>query len=95
MIEDREIIIHPIITEKATGLQKENKYVFRVDSRANKNDIKKAVHNMFGVTVLRVNTVNQKGKTKRLGRYEGLTRSWKKAIVFVKLGEKIKAFDIS
>jgi len=94
MTPEREILIHPIITEKAVELQKENKYVFRVNSRATKIDIKNAVHTLFGVTVLQVNTVNVKGKVKRLGRYEGHTRSWKKAIVFVKPGEKIKAFDI-
>jgi large subunit ribosomal protein L23 len=94
MTPEREILIHPIITEKAVKQQKENKYVFRVDPRATKIDIKNAVQTMFGVTVLRVNTVNVKGKVKRLGRYEGYTRSWKKAVVFVKPGEKIKAFDI-
>jgi large subunit ribosomal protein L23 len=83
------------VTEKSVRLQKENKYVFRVDPRATKPEIKKAVEEMFGVTVLRVNTVNVKGKRKRLGRFEGRTSSWKKAIVFVKPGERIKAFDIT
>jgi len=92
---DREIIIHPIITEKAVKLQEENKYVFRVNPKATKNEIKKAVQEMFGVTVLKVNTVNVPGKKKRLGRFEGRTSAWKKAIVYVKPGERIKAFDIS
>lgn len=95
MEDRRSIIIHPIVTEKSVRLQKENKYVFRVDPRATKPEIKKAVEEMFGVTVLKVNTVNVKGKRKRLGRFEGQTSSWKKAIVFVKPGERIKAFDIT
>ncbi|WP_017872948.1 50S ribosomal protein L23 [Candidatus Caldatribacterium saccharofermentans] len=95
MEDRRSIIIHPIVTEKSVRLQKENKYVFRVDPRATKPEIKKAVEEMFGVTVLKVNTINVKGKRKRLGRFEGRTSSWKKAIVFVKPGERIKAFDIT
>jgi large subunit ribosomal protein L23 len=95
MEDRRSIIIHPIVTEKSVRLQEENKYVFRVDPRATKPEIKKAVEEMFGVTVLKVNTVNVKGKRKRLGRFEGRTSSWKKAIVFVKPGERIKAFDIT
>ncbi|BER92817.1 50S ribosomal protein L23 [Thermatribacter velox] len=95
MSVDREIIIHPIITEKAVKLQEENKYVFKVNPKATKSEIKKAVQEMFGVTVLKVNTVNVPGKKKRLGRFEGRTASWKKAIVYVKPGERIKAFDIS
>lgn len=92
---EHEVIIHPIMTEKTVGLQKENKYVFKVTLQATKPEIKKAVQNMFGVTVLKVHTVRVGGKTKRLGRFEGKTSSWKKAIVFVKPGERIKAFDIS
>ncbi|MDI3530762.1 MAG: large subunit ribosomal protein [Candidatus Atribacteria bacterium] len=95
MSVDREIIIHPIITEKAVKLQEENKYVFKVNPKATKSEIKKAVQEMFGVTVLKVNTVNVPSKKKRLGRFEGRTASWKKAIVYVKPGERIKAFDIS
>ncbi len=95
MSGEREVIIHPIVTEKTVGLQKENKYVFKVALKATKQEVKKAVQDMFGVTVLKVHTVNVRGKKKRLGRFEGRTSSWKKAIVFVKPGEKIKAFDIS
>lgn len=95
MSNQREILINPIITEKTVSLQKESKYVFKVDSRATKAEIKKAVEDAFGVTVTRVNTVRVKGKTKRLGRFEGKTSSYKKAIVFLKPGERIKAFDIT
>ena len=96
MSNQREILINPIITEKTVNLQKESKYVFKVDSRATKAEIKKAVEDAFGVTVTRVNTVRVKGKTKRLGRFEGKPSSMhKKAIVFLKPGERIKAFDIT
>lgn len=95
MSNQREILINPIITEKTVNLQKESKYVFKVDSRATKAEIKKAVEDAFGVTVTRVNTVRVKGKTKRLGRFEGKASSYKKAIVFLKPGERIKAFDIT
>ncbi|HPZ81099.1 MAG TPA: 50S ribosomal protein L23 [Candidatus Atribacteria bacterium] len=95
MSDQRQILISPIITEKTVNLQREGKYVFKVDSRATKVEIKKAVEEAFSVTVTRVNTVKIKGKTKRLGRFEGQTSSSKKAIVFLKPGERIKAFDIT
>ncbi|HXL02174.1 MAG TPA: 50S ribosomal protein L23 [Candidatus Atribacteria bacterium] len=95
MNNKREILISPIITEKTVNLQKESKYIFKVDSRATKAEIKKAVEDTFGVTVTKVNTVRVEGKTKRLGRFEGKSSSKKKAIVFLKPGEKIKAFDIT
>jgi len=91
MSNQREILINPIITEKTVNLQKESKYVFKVDSRATKAEIKKAVEDTFGVTVTKVNTVRVEGKTKRLGRFEGKSSSKKKAIVFLKPGEKNKS----
>jgi len=95
MNHDREVLIHPVISEKAVNLQAENKYVFRVDTRTTKSEIKKAVHSMFGVTVTAVNVITVPAKKKRLGRFEGTTSAWKKAVVTLKPGEKIKAFDIT
>ncbi|MDK2896759.1 MAG: large subunit ribosomal protein [Candidatus Atribacteria bacterium] len=95
MPKDLGVLIHPIISEKSVRLQEGNKYVFRVDKRATKNQIKDAVEDAFGVTVVKVSTVNMKSKRKRLGRYEGRTASWKKAIVSLKAGEKIKGLDIT
>lgn len=95
MSKGSEVLVRPIISEKSVRLQEENKYVFRVDKRATKNQIKDAVEGRFGVTVLGVSTVNVKSKRKRLGRYEGRTASWKKAIVSLKAGEKIKGLDIT
>lgn len=95
MTHDSEILIHPVISEKAVNLQAENKYVFRVDSRTTKSEVKKAVQTMFGVTVTAVNVITVPAKKKRLGRFEGMTNSWKKAVVTLKAGDKIKAFDIT
>ena len=86
-----EIIIKPIFTEKAMYLkEKENKVVIEVAKNAYKIEIKKAFEKLFNVKVEKVNTVNVKGKKKRrLGRREGRTRSWKKAIITLRKGEKI------
>ena len=77
------IIIKPIVTEKMTVLgDKLNRYGFIVDRAANKIEIKKAVEEIFGVKVAKVNTMNVPGKAKRLGAARpGRTKDWKKAIV--------------
>lgn len=86
-----EVIKSPLITEKATKLAKFNQYVFWVDKRANKIEIKKAIEEIYNVKVEKVRTINMKGKTKRI-RWgeEGKTSSWKKAIVTLKEGYQIK-----
>ena len=77
-----EIMIKPIVTEKATKLsEKLNRYTFRVSPEANKYQIKDAVEEIFGVQVEKVNTVNVRGKLKRQGRTQGYTAKYKKAIV--------------
>ncbi|MFO7952347.1 MAG: 50S ribosomal protein L23 [Bacillota bacterium] len=95
MKEARDIIIRPLISEKATDLMVENKYTFIVDSDANKIEIKRALEEIFGVQVNSVNTANFKGKRKRLGRFpEGKTASWKKAIITLAEGSKpIELFE--
>ena len=70
-----------------------DKYVFEVASEANKNEVKQAVEKFFGVKVLDVRTMNVKGKPKRLGRYMGRRKDWKKAIVTLQSGDKIALFD--
>lgn len=81
-MELTEVVLRPIVTEQSVGLLEKNKYTFEVDRRANKTHIKQAVEAMFeGVKVKNVNTVNVKGKPKRMGRYQGYTRRYKKAIV--------------
>ena len=87
-----DIIFAPIITEKTANLQQENKYVFKVDIRANKTQIKQAIENIFKVKVVSVNTLNNHPKDRRVGRYTGKTNRYKKAIVKLAEGNTI-SFD--
>ncbi|MBG9981536.1 50S ribosomal protein L23 [Aerococcaceae bacterium DSM 111020] len=81
-MEFSEVVLRPVITEQSMLDIDEKKYTFEVDRRANKNLIKQAVEALFeGVEVAKVNTVNVKGKKKRMGRYQGFTRSYKKAVI--------------
>jgi large subunit ribosomal protein L23 len=77
----RDIIKRPIITERTSEQMAQLQYVFEVDKRANKIEIKKAVEEIFKVKVTRVNTINVPAKPKRYGRFSGYTSEWKKAIV--------------
>ena len=83
----------PVITEKSTELQGQNKYAFEIAEGANKPMIKQAVEKAFKVKVLAVNVTTVPGKTRRVGRRQVLTRSWKKAIVTLKPGDKIELFE--
>ena len=77
-----DVIIRPIITERSMAGAAEKKYVFEVAPTAGKIEIKKAVEEIFGVKVAKVNTMNDPGKAKRLGAARpGRTKDWKKAIV--------------
>lgn len=90
----QDIVIKPIITEKSMGGLQENKYTFKVAKCANKIEIAKAVEELFGVQVASVNTMNVRGRAKRVGLNRGTTPSWKKAIVTLKEGSKtIEFFD--
>ncbi len=86
----RDIIKAPIITEKSSTLAQNNTYVFSVDVKANKTQIKEAIEKVFNVSVENVNTVNVKPKKKRVGRYAGKTNRVKKAIVKLKKGSSIE-----
>lgn len=81
MKNPRDIIKRPVITERTSDLMAEKKYVFEVDLRANKTEIKQAVEQIFKVKVTKVNTLRMPAKPKRYGRYSGYTSEWKKAIV--------------
>ncbi|WP_077324043.1 50S ribosomal protein L23 [Virgibacillus siamensis] len=91
MKEPRDIIKRPVITENTADLMAEKKYTFEVNPKANKTEIKDAVELVFGVKVVRVNTMNIKGKFKRMGRYGGYRSDRKKAIV--QLTEDSKELD--
>ncbi len=78
-----EVIIKPIVTERSSDGLQEGKYTFKVNKKATKVEIAKAVEKLFGVKVLKVNTINVSGKEKRVGAHKGMTPSWKKAIVTI------------
>jgi len=87
------IIRSPSITEKNTALRSDqNKYVFEVDRRSNKKEIKRAVESLFNVKVESINTMVVKGKQKRMGRFSGYRPNWKKAIVKLAEGQTIDKF---
>ncbi|MED4600359.1 50S ribosomal protein L23 [Paenibacillus validus] len=81
MKNPRDIIKRPIITERTSEMMAEKKYVFEVDIRSNKTEVKQAIEQIFKVKVTNVNTLRMPAKPKRYGRYSGYTSEWKKAIV--------------
>ena len=86
-----DIIKAPVITEKSANIaQNEGKYVFKVDPKANKTEIKQAIEKIFKVKVEEIRTLNVKPKTRRVGRYSGLTNRTKKAIVTLAEGQQIE-----
>lgn len=90
------VIRRPLVTEKSTALAGANKYVFEVDYRANKPQIKAAVEKAFDVTVTGVNVLIMKGKTRggrRFGRRETQASDWKKAIVTLAADDHIELFE--
>jgi len=89
-MKNRDIIRRPLVTEKNTELLEFNKYVFEVDRRANKIQIKKAVEDIFKVKVISVATMNTHGKSIRYGAHYGKRSGSKKAIVQLKDGDKIE-----
>jgi large subunit ribosomal protein L23 len=88
-----EVLRRPLITEKSTVLQAQNKYAFEIADDANKPQVKQAVENAFKVKVTGVNVVTMPGKTRRIGRRLIQTRSWKKAIITLQSGDKIEFFE--
>ena len=89
----QDIILEPIITERSMDMIANKKYVFKVDRKATKPEIAAAVKELFKVDVASVNTMNVKGKPKRMGAFQGRTRSWKKAIVALPEGQRIEFFE--
>ena len=88
-----DILIQPVVTEKANSLREQNKYVFIVHPSATKTEIKEAVAKLFNVKVVDCTTINVMGKMKRLRGKPGRTSSFKKAIVRVAAGETIAVFE--
>jgi len=88
-----EVLRRPVITEKATYLQQQDKYVFEVARGASKPQIRDAVEKAFKVKVAKVTVMTVSGKTKRMGRREITSPSWKKAIVSLEPGYKVSFFE--
>ncbi len=93
MRRPHDIIIRPVISEHSIELMDENKYTFIVDKKSNKSEIKKAIEEIFKVSVIRISTLKVRGKKRRMGRFEGKTPEKKKAIVTLKSGDKIEVFE--
>ena len=89
-----DVLIEPLVSEHSWSLQEEGKYTFRVNAKANKIQIRKAIESVFEVDVVQVWTQNCKGKPRRrrLGQ-EGITRSWKKAIVQLQVGQRLDIYQ--
>ena len=87
-----DIIIAPVVTEKSSSEIAEGKYTFKVNKKATKIDVKRAVEKLFEVKVLNVNTITVKGKEKRVGRNVGRTSDWKKAIVTIDTAASEKSY---
>ena len=89
-------IVRPVVSEKSTVLGEQGKYVFEVAPDANKIQIKHAIEEVFAnkkVQVLTVNILRVPGKERRRGRSVGMTRSWKKAIVTLRAGQRLDLFE--
>lgn len=90
MKTSHDIIKNMIRTEKGSDMLVDNKYVFRVDKKANKIEVKNAVEHIYKVKVVGVNMMNMKGKKKRVRFHQGMTSSWKKAIVTLHADNRIE-----
>jgi large subunit ribosomal protein L23 len=91
---EKNIVRKPVITEKATHLkEKSNKYVFEVERNSNKIEIKKAIEEIFKVTVKNVHTYITHGKIRTRGRFKGRRPDWKRAVVLLKEGDSIEFFE--
>ena len=88
-----KVLVKALITEKASYLKSENKYLFEVNSATNKNEIKKAIYHVYGVWPTKINVSNLGGKNKRYGKNSGVTKARKKAIVTLKQGDSIELYE--
>jgi large subunit ribosomal protein L23 len=92
-MDARNVLIRPVVSEKSYALIGEGKYTFRVNDRAHKTQIARAVEEIFGVGVAQVRTSKVRPKPKRRGLSVGRTRGWKKAVVQLAPGERIELFE--
>ena len=87
------VLVKPLITEKAANVGAQNKYVFEVDTKANKIEIAKAILETYGIKPIDVNIIRTKGKKVRYGRMFGQRKNWKKAIVSLPKGQTINIYE--
>lgn len=94
-MKQKNIIIKPLVTEKSMSESSQGRYIFKVSKRATKGQIKESIEETFNVDVLKVNTVKQSGKRRRVGRLRREIKrpDGKKAIITVKQGQKIDIFE--
>ena len=88
-----DVILAPVLSEKAVAGIDAGTYTFYVHPHANRTQVKEAVQQVFEVDVLRVNLINQRGKVRRMGRFEGRDKKRKKAIVTIKPGQRIQQLE--
>ena len=93
ILDAREIIIRPVVSEKSYGLIDHETYTFLIPRSATKTDVRHAVERIWGVKVVAVNTINRKGKTKRTRNLVGTRAATKRAIVKLAPGDKIELFE--
>ena len=93
MMNPNDVIIKPVISEKTTELMGESKYVFEVAMTANKQLVKQAIKDIFGVLPEKVNIIRVRGKMRRLRYQYGKKSAYKKAVVTLKAGESIEVFE--
>jgi len=87
------VLIKPLVTEKASILGTENKYLFQVSERANKIEIAKAINEIYGIKPESVNVLRVRGKNLRYGRTRGRRKNWKKAVVKLPAGKSINIYE--
>lgn len=90
---NKQIILEPVITEKASMLGVNNRYIFKVSKEANKIEVRKEIEKIFNVKVKHVNTTIMQPKKRRVGRYTGKTSAWRKAFITLHDGFKIANFE--
>jgi len=88
-----QILQKPLVTEKVTNLGVHNKYVFAVANNANKVEVAKAIHHVYGIKPVKVNMIKMMGKITKHGKISGKRKNWKKAIITLPIGETIKVYE--
>ncbi len=92
-VHSYKFLIKPLITEKASSMGADGKYIFAVSPTANKIEIKKAIRTVYNIEPIKINILNYSGKSVHYGKTSGKTKNWKKAIVTLKPGEKIEIYE--